>query len=64
MNASFRVTNQDEIEMEMVIKMTLKKWKELQKQLPEEWSAWAFSAKITDMISHASEHFYPNEIKS
>ena len=59
MKTEFIVTNPDEIEMEMTIKMTLGQWKKLKNQLADKWPSLDFGSRIQDMIFHATKHFYP-----
>ncbi len=61
MEASFIVSDPDEITMEMTIKMPLRKWKQLRQTFVNKYPAWEFSTKIGEMIDHADKHFYPKE---
>ena len=61
MRADFKVTNPDEIEMELTLTMSLKAWKELQEQLLGAWPAFTLARTISGMISQADKHFYPKD---
>ena len=63
MEANFAVTNPDEIEIELTVKMTLRNWKKLKGCLKDSYPGWDFSRIITDMISQADKHFYPTQPK-
>ncbi len=59
MKTALRVTNPDDIVMELTVSMSLKHWKELQQQLPAGWPAWELSRTINDMVGQANKQFYP-----
>lgn len=61
MRTDFKVTNPDEIEMELTICMSLKDWKELKEQLSKAWPSWDLGKQIRDMICQANCHFYPKD---
>lgn len=44
------IKNQDEVEVTLSITMTLKEWKDLQKDLPERWPHWKIGSAITDAV--------------
>lgn len=57
------VENPDDIDMKIIITMSLGQWKRLKEQLTLEWPSSEMSAKIRDMIYQADKHFYPIEAK-
>ena len=61
MKTQMTVTKPDDIEIELSITMKLGKWRNLQKQLTDDYPSWDLSAKITDMIYQAQKNFYPKE---
>ena len=50
MNIKGRILNQDDVEVSMTITMTMKEWRDLQKDLPERWPHWKIGSAITDAI--------------
>ena len=59
----FKVVEAKRIQFEMVIKMPLEEWEELESQLTGDEISWDFGRKIRSMISQAKVHFYPKEDK-
>ena len=53
--------NEYQNEIELSVTMNLGKWKQLKKQLTDNYPSWDLSAKITDMIYQAEKNFYPKE---
>lgn len=61
MKTQMTVTNPNDVEIELSVTMNLGKWKQLKKQLTDNYPSWDLSAKITDMIYQAEKNFYPKE---
>ena len=57
MNIQFKPKNLEDIEFELTISMTLKDWRCLSKQLPNEWPSFEISNQVTNMYLKANKHF-------
>ena len=62
MKTEFKVTNPDEVVLELTIKMTMKEWSDLKKQLSDEkYPSFRLIESINEMYWQAHKHFYPEE---
>jgi len=61
MKTEFVVTNPDDVEIELRIRMTLRDWKTLREQLEYKWPASRLRDDVRDMIQQAEARFYPEE---
>lgn len=62
MRAVLKTTNPDEIEFTLTVTMSLKDWKELREAVDgKTWPASRLHEQISDMVIHATKHFWPAE---
>lgn len=62
MNIKGKLENQEEMELTLSITMTIKEWRDLQKDLPERYPHWKIGSAITDAVLKAGMTIY-EEIK-
>ena len=62
MYTTFKAADPDAIQMELTVIMSLRDWKELQKQLKsQEHPSFTLGNEIDELVRKAEEHFYISE---
>lgn len=55
--ATYQLVNVDDVFATMTLTMSIKEWRELRAKMPQEWPAWEFGSRISEMIRHAEKQF-------
>ena len=58
MKITGKLQNQEDMELTLSITMTIKEWKELQKDLPTKYPHWKIGSAITDGVLKANTTIY------
>lgn len=61
MSYVMKVLYPDKIELQLIMSMTLRDWKELESQLKNEWPSSDLSRNICEMVRKADKHFYEGD---
>lgn len=59
MKQRMRATEPDTIDLTLEVTMSLREWRQFQKQLNGSYPSWRFSEAIGEMVDKANQHFAP-----
>jgi len=60
--AQAKVTNPDEVVLEMTFTATVREWRAVQLQMTQEWPSWDFARAIREVISDSVQHVERREV--